>query len=105
MARQTPLDPAVVEEWLAAWNESDIFSDAAVLHLRSLITDPVLIRSGEQARQMGACRVRRLGRRGNASMLDQMNVRRLPGRRQTHDMRKSQSDDSAARTSISQLYT
>jgi hypothetical protein len=25
---------------LAAWNGSDIFSDAAVLHLRSLITDP-----------------------------------------------------------------
>jgi hypothetical protein len=25
MARQKPLDPAIAEEWLAAWNESDIF--------------------------------------------------------------------------------
>jgi hypothetical protein len=40
MARQKQLDPAIVEEWLAAWNESDIFSDAAVRHLQSLITDP-----------------------------------------------------------------
>jgi hypothetical protein len=40
MARQKPLDPAIVEQWLAAWNDSEIFSDAAVRHLQSLITDP-----------------------------------------------------------------
>jgi hypothetical protein len=40
MARVKPLDPAIVDEWLAAW-KSDPFSDAAVHHLRSLITDPL----------------------------------------------------------------
>jgi hypothetical protein len=33
-----PLDPTVVQAWLA-WNESDVFSDASVRHLQSLITD------------------------------------------------------------------
>jgi hypothetical protein len=42
MARQKPLDPAIVEEWLAAW-ESGPSSDAAVRHLLSLITDPFCI--------------------------------------------------------------
>jgi hypothetical protein len=40
MTRQKPLDPAIVQEWLAAWNERDIFSDAAVLHLQSFIANP-----------------------------------------------------------------
>jgi hypothetical protein len=40
MARVKPLHPAIVDEWLAAW-KSDPFSDAAVHHLRSLITDPL----------------------------------------------------------------
>jgi hypothetical protein len=43
MAREKPLDLAVVQAWLAAWNESDIFSDAAVRHLQSLITDPLCL--------------------------------------------------------------
>jgi hypothetical protein len=41
MAREKPLDVAVVQAWQAAWNESDIFSDAAVLHLQSFIQDPL----------------------------------------------------------------
>jgi hypothetical protein len=43
MAREKPLDLSVVQAWLAAWNESDIFSDAAVLHLQSFITDPLCL--------------------------------------------------------------
>jgi hypothetical protein len=39
MAREKPLDLAIVQAWLAAWNERDVFSDAAVHHLQSLITD------------------------------------------------------------------
>jgi hypothetical protein len=39
MAREKPLDLTVVRAWLAAWDESDVISDAAVLHLRSLISD------------------------------------------------------------------
>ena len=39
MAREKPLDLAVVQAWLAAWNESDVFSYAAVHHLQSLIAD------------------------------------------------------------------
>ena len=40
MAQVKPLDLAVVQAWLAGWNERDIFSDASVRHLQSLITDP-----------------------------------------------------------------
>jgi hypothetical protein len=40
MGQQKPLGLAIVQEWLAAWDESNIFSDAAVRHLKSLITDP-----------------------------------------------------------------
>jgi hypothetical protein len=40
MAQVKPLDLAIVETWLSAWNEREIFSDAAVRHLQSLITDP-----------------------------------------------------------------
>jgi hypothetical protein len=43
MAREQPLDLAVVQAWLAAWNESDIFSDAAAHHLQSLIADPLCL--------------------------------------------------------------
>src|SRR5262245_40806432 len=43
MAREKPLDVAVVQAWQAAWNESDVFSDAAVLHLQSLIPDPLCL--------------------------------------------------------------
>jgi hypothetical protein len=43
MAREKPLDLPVVEAWLSAWNERDIFSDAAVHHLQSLITDPLCL--------------------------------------------------------------
>jgi hypothetical protein len=37
---QKPLGLPIVQEWLAAWDESNIFSDASVRHLQSLITDP-----------------------------------------------------------------
>jgi len=40
MAREKPLDVGDVQGWQAAWNGSDVFSDAAVLHLQSLIPDP-----------------------------------------------------------------
>jgi hypothetical protein len=40
MGRQKPLGLAIVQEWLAAWDKSNIFSDASVRHLQSLITDP-----------------------------------------------------------------
>ena len=33
MAREKPLDSSIVQAWLAAWNERNVFSDAAVLHL------------------------------------------------------------------------
>ena len=39
MAREKPLDLAAVPARLAAWDESDLFSDAAVEHLQSLIAD------------------------------------------------------------------
>jgi hypothetical protein len=39
MAREKPLDLAVVQAWLAAWKESDLYSDAAVRDLLSLIPD------------------------------------------------------------------
>jgi hypothetical protein len=34
---------AVLQAWLSGWNKSDIFSDAAVRHLQSLITDPLCL--------------------------------------------------------------
>jgi hypothetical protein len=43
MAREKPLDLAVVQAWLSAWNERDIFSDAAVRHLQSLIAAPLCL--------------------------------------------------------------
>jgi len=43
MAREKPLAVAVVQAWLAAWNENDVFSDAAVRHLQSLIMDPLCL--------------------------------------------------------------
>jgi hypothetical protein len=43
MAQVKLLDLAVVQAWLSAWNERDIFSDASVRHLQSLITDPLCL--------------------------------------------------------------
>jgi hypothetical protein len=43
MAQEKPLDLAVVQAWLSAWNDRDIFSDASVRHLQSLITDPLCL--------------------------------------------------------------
>jgi len=43
MAQVKLLDLAVVQAWLSAWNERDIFSDAAVRHLQSLIIDPLCL--------------------------------------------------------------
>jgi hypothetical protein len=43
MAGVKPLDLAVVQAWLSAWSERDIFSDAAVRHLQSLIIDPLCL--------------------------------------------------------------
>jgi hypothetical protein len=39
MAREKPIDLAVLEAWLAAWEEDDLFSDAAIGHLKRLIPD------------------------------------------------------------------
>jgi hypothetical protein len=65
MARQKPLDPAIAEEWLAAWNESDISSDTAVRHLQSLSTDPhclvvVTLAVGRPPRSLVFRRVKRV---------------------------------------------
>jgi hypothetical protein len=38
-----PIDLAVAEAWLSAWTERDAFFDAAVHHLRPLITDPICL--------------------------------------------------------------
>jgi hypothetical protein len=43
MAQEKPLDLSIVQAWLSAWNERDIFSDAAVRHLQSLIADPLCL--------------------------------------------------------------
>jgi hypothetical protein len=43
LAREKSLDAAIVRAWLAVWNESDAFSDAAVRHLQSFITDPLCL--------------------------------------------------------------
>ena len=37
MAQEKRLDLAVVQAWLAAWNECDVFSETAVHYLLSLI--------------------------------------------------------------------
>jgi len=57
MAREKPLDLAIVQTWLSAWNESDIFSDIAIRHLQSLITDPlcfvvVTLGAGQEPRSL-----------------------------------------------------
>jgi hypothetical protein len=53
MAQEKPLDLAVVQAWLAAWNESDVFSDASARHLQSLITDPGFV-AGKPAPQLAS---------------------------------------------------
>jgi len=40
MAQERPLDLNIVKAWLAAWDEADLYSDAAVRHLAALIDDP-----------------------------------------------------------------
>ncbi len=40
MAREKPLDLNVVQTWRAAWDETELYSDAAIRHLASLIEDP-----------------------------------------------------------------
>jgi hypothetical protein len=42
MAQEKPLDLSIVQAWLSAWNERDIFSDAAVRHLQPLIKGHIL---------------------------------------------------------------
>ena len=39
MAKERPLDLNVVRTWIAAWKEKDLYSNAAVHHLHSLIPD------------------------------------------------------------------
>jgi hypothetical protein len=46
MAQEKPLDLFIVQAWLAAWNESDVFSDASVRHFQSLIIDPLCLYLG-----------------------------------------------------------
>jgi hypothetical protein len=65
MAREKPLDLAIVQTWLSAWNESDIFSDIAVRHLQSLITDPlcfvvVTLGTGQEPRSLVFRRVKQM---------------------------------------------
>jgi hypothetical protein len=65
MAQEKPLDVAVVQAWLAAWDESDLFSDAAVHHLQSLITDPlclvvITLRVGREPRSLAFRRQKRV---------------------------------------------
>ena len=65
MAREKPLDVAVVQAWLAAWNERDVFSDAAVVHLQSFITDPlclvvVTLGVGHEPRSLVFRRIKRM---------------------------------------------
>src|SRR5215470_17290708 len=65
MAREKPLDMAVVQAWLGAWNESDVFSDAAVLHLQSFITDPhclvvVTVGAGREPRSLVFRRIKQM---------------------------------------------
>jgi len=39
MAKEKSLDLAAVQTWLSAWEENDLYSDAAIRHLQSLIPD------------------------------------------------------------------
>jgi hypothetical protein len=72
MAREKSLDLAIVQTWLSAWNERDIFSDDAVRHLRSLITDPlclvvVTLGVGHQPRSLVFRRVKQMVQPGPIS--------------------------------------
>jgi hypothetical protein len=65
MAQVKPLNLAVVEAWLSAWNERDIFSDAAVRHLQSLIEDThclvvITLGVGREPRNLVFRRVKRV---------------------------------------------
>jgi hypothetical protein len=66
MAREKPLDLAVVKTWLASWGEGDLFSDAAVEHLQSLFTDVhclvvVTLDVSHEPRSLVFRRVKRVG--------------------------------------------
>lgn len=65
VARQKPLDVAVVHAWQAAWNECDLFSDPAVLHLQSFIADPhclvvITLGAGREPRSLLFRRIKRV---------------------------------------------
>jgi hypothetical protein len=62
MAWEKPLDLAVVQAWLAAWSEREVFSDAAVNHVQSLITDPhcLTLGLGGEPRSLVFRRVKRV---------------------------------------------
>jgi hypothetical protein len=65
MAQEKPLDLAVVRAWLAAWGEIDPFSDAAILHLQSLIADThclvvITLGVGREPRSLVFRRVKRV---------------------------------------------
>ena len=65
MAREKLLDLAVVRAWLVAWNERDVFSDAAVHHLQSLIADThclvvITLGMGRDVRSLVFRRVKRV---------------------------------------------
>jgi hypothetical protein len=65
VAREKQLDLTVVQAWLSAWNESDVFSDAAVRHLQSLIADPfclvvITLGVGHEPRSLVFRRIKRM---------------------------------------------
>jgi hypothetical protein len=65
MAREKPLDVTVVQAWLAAWDESDLFSEAAIHHFQSFIADPhclvvLTLRVGREPRSLVFRRVKRV---------------------------------------------
>jgi hypothetical protein len=65
MAREKPLDVAIVQTWLAAWGGSELFSDAAVHHLQSLIAHThclvvITLGVGQEPRSLVFRRVKRV---------------------------------------------
>src|ERR1700688_828367 len=70
MARERPVDSALVQTWLASWAEGELFSDAAVHHLQSLIADihclvVVTLDVGREPRSLVFRRVKRVLPVGN----------------------------------------
>jgi hypothetical protein len=65
MARERPLDLALVQTWLASRDEGELFSDAAIHHLQSLIADShclvvVTLGVGHEPRSLMFRRVRQV---------------------------------------------